>query len=256
MKRSVAVVHAQISRAHCNPCKRRRDNFNYLVDRFQFVNERTRISRKDCLSVYRGGLGIKRLAPPRGPRQFNFAYQLGIVISEEEAAISRACSRPRSIPKSRHRPCQIPPEGRDELDVGPSGESASAPRPRRSPTNRVWTRRRTTRRPLPEQSNARSVPIHSKGTCRPEDGVSRSCRRQKFRGNPYGTFLKGPLTISLQSARPPTQLINEDSAAGALQSRSRLVLGIGGKADPRRLCNDPRECQDQGCRCESLADQA
>jgi len=36
MKRSVAVVRAEISLAHCNPCKSRRDKFNYPVDRKSF----------------------------------------------------------------------------------------------------------------------------------------------------------------------------------------------------------------------------
>ena len=181
----------------------------------------------------------------------------GIAVSEGEALVSRAGFRPRSISKSRHQPRQIPPEGRVEPNVGPSRGSASAPRPRRSPTNRVWTCQKTTRRLLPQQLNAQSVPIHRRRRLPPEDGVSRSRRRQKFRGNPYGIFLKGALTISLQNAGPPTQVINADGAAGPLQSRSRLVLGIGGKAiDPAFAKVGPMKRQDQGSRFASLSDQA
>jgi len=185
------------------------------ADGFQFVNKRTRISRSDCLSC-----------TPRGPRNevaracngrlFLSIGKWGIAVSEGEAVVSHVGFRPRSISKSRHRPRQIPPEGRVEPNVGPSRGSASAPRPRRSPTNRVWTCRRTTRRLLPQQSNAQSVPIHRRRHLPPQDGVSRSRRRQKFRGNPYGIFLKGALTISLQNAGPPTQVINADGAPGPL----------------------------------------
>ena len=79
MTRSVAV-HAEISRAHCNPCKRRslitRSIANHsFAQRFQVVNKRAQSSHKGLFTVY---AGIKRPAQPMRLRHSSCAYRFGL----------------------------------------------------------------------------------------------------------------------------------------------------------------------------------